>query len=175
MNGRKDGRVFQMRLRMLEKKDAPLMLEWMHDNSVVCELKTDFAKNTLTDCEKFIAAAQDKEHNLHLAVTDENDIYMGTVSLKHIYDKSAEFGIVIRPVAMGKGYSGYAMQEILRIAFEQMHLDNVFWCVSPRNERAVRFYDKNGYRRVAVTSLNIHEGYTEEEKRAYLWYEVCAR
>ena len=31
-----------MRLRMLEKKDAPLMLEWMHDISVVGDLKADF-------------------------------------------------------------------------------------------------------------------------------------
>ena len=31
-----------MRLRNLELKDAPLMLEWMHDESVVGKLKGNF-------------------------------------------------------------------------------------------------------------------------------------
>lgn len=36
---------------------------------------------------------------------------MGTVSLKHIRDNSAEFAIAIRSVAMGKGISSEAMKK----------------------------------------------------------------
>ena len=46
-----------MKLRKLEEKDAPLMLEWMHDDSVVHNLATDFSKKTLDDCKKFIKGA----------------------------------------------------------------------------------------------------------------------
>lgn len=37
---------------------------------------------------------------------------MGTVSLKKIQNGVAEFGIVVRKQAMGKGYSKYGMDEI---------------------------------------------------------------
>lgn len=161
-----------MKLRRLENKDAPFMLEWMHDLSVVGELKTDFMKKTLRDCEEFIRESQIASENLHMAVTDDGGEYMGTVSLKHISDKSAEFGIVVRKVAMGRGYSEYAMREILRMAFEDLQLDKVFWCVSHTNERALHFYDKNGYQRVDGKLLSVGGGYTEEEIGSYLWYEV---
>ena len=34
-------------LRHLEKKDAPMMLEWMHDNEINCNFQIDFASSTL--------------------------------------------------------------------------------------------------------------------------------
>lgn len=73
-----------MYLRALQEKDAPLMLEWMHDPSVVGHLGTNFMEKTLADCQSFIAWAQTAENDLHLAVADDDDTYMGTVSLKHI-------------------------------------------------------------------------------------------
>ena len=45
-----------MRLRDLELKDAPLMLEWMHDENVVGKLKGNFKEKTLIDAEQFILA-----------------------------------------------------------------------------------------------------------------------
>lgn len=161
-----------MRLRLLEERDAPLMLEWMHDLSVVGNLKADFTKKTLADCKEFIYKAQNTRDDLHMAVADDNDEYMGTVSLKHIKHKSAEFGIVIRKKAMGAGYSVYAMKEILRVAFEELHLDKVFWCVSPMNKRALHFYGKNGYRQIDGKTIDIYEGYSGEEVEMYLWYQV---
>ncbi len=48
-----------MYLRKLEMKDAPLMLEWMHDPSVVEKLHTNFAEKTLADAEGFISWSRD--------------------------------------------------------------------------------------------------------------------
>ena len=39
-----------MYLREFKQKDAPLMLEWMHDPSVVENLQTDFGSKTIEDC-----------------------------------------------------------------------------------------------------------------------------
>jgi diamine N-acetyltransferase len=158
-----------MKLRKLEEKDAPLMLEWMHDDSVVHDLRTDFASKTIEDCRNFIAAAKDDTVNLHLAITNENDEYMGTVSLKDIHDGEAEFAITVRKCAMGKGYSSWGMKEIIKKGFS-FGLKNIFWCVDPENKRAVRFYDKNGYQRCDVPEKV--EGYTEEQKSKYIWYKV---
>lgn len=162
-----------MKLRKLERKDAPLMLEWMHDKSVVENLAANFGAKQLEDCEAFIEASNKDEQNLNLAIVDDNDEYMGTVSLKHI-DKengNAEFAIAIRTCAMGQGYSQYGMAEIIRIGLEDMGLKEVYWCVSPSNKRAVRFYDKNGYIRVPHNEIN-STGYTPEQIKEFIWYSA---
>lgn len=159
-----------MRLRKLELKDAPLMLEWMHDKSVVEDLRTNFLSKTIEDCENFIKSSWDDSNNCNVAIVDENDTYMGTVSLKNIKDSSAEFGITIRNCAMGKGYSIWAMKEIMRMGFEKWNLQKIYWCVSEDNKRAVRFYDKNGFQRVDAKQLDMIEGYTIEQINTYIWY-----
>ena len=147
-----------MVLRQLNTKDAPFMLEWMHDNSVVQDLQTDFASKTIEDCLEFIKASKDESENLHLAIVDNNDEYLGTVSLKNIAVSFAEFAITVRSSAMGKGIAKDAMEKIIDIGFEEKDLEGIYWCVAPSNKRAIRFYDKNGYHRVPSETLNIRGG-----------------
>ncbi len=158
------------KLRPLSLSDAPLMLEWMHDESVVKYMKTNFSEKSLLDCENFIVHAQDKSQNIHLAIIDESNEYMGTVSLKKIMNRTAEFGITIRSCAMGKGCAQHAMEEMLHIGFDLMRLEKIYWCVAPENERAVRFYDKHGYERSEIPKEAY--GYSIQEKKEYLWYTV---
>lgn len=160
-----------MKLRELEENDAPLMLEWMHDLAVVRYLQSNFTAKTIDDCKDFIEAAKGSGQNLHLAIADENNVYMGTVSLKHITNDTAEFGIAVRTIAMGKGFSTYAMEKIIKYGFEKLNLRFIFWCVSQDNTRALRFYDKNGYERINMKRTKI-EGYTKEQIDKYIWYEV---
>lgn len=134
-----------MHLRKLELKDAPLMLEWMHDRNVVSELKTDFLSKTLKDAEDFIRFSLKDTKNINLAIASDTDEYMGTVSLKHIENRSAEFAITVRTVAMGHGYSWFGMKSIIEKAFEEFGIDSVYWCVSRDNQRAVKFYDKHNF------------------------------
>ncbi|MDE5977730.1 MAG: GNAT family N-acetyltransferase [Turicibacter sp.] len=159
-----------MQLRKLKIKDAPLMLEWMHDKSVVGDLRTDFSQKTIEDVEKFIEFSWDINANLHLAIVSDEDIYMGTVSLKHIEEGSAEFAITVRSEAMGHGYSWFGMEEILRKAFNELNLRSVYWCVSRNNKRAVRFYDKHNFNEVLDVSNNVLSRYQGIENLK--WYSV---
>ncbi len=146
------------------------MLEWMHDESVVEYLSANFAAKTIDDCKSFINNSQTDVKNLNLAVSDENDEYMGTVSLKHIdmEEGTAEFAITFRTCAMGKGYSRFGMVSILKKGIEELGLKAIYWCVSPDNARAVRFYDKNGYVRVLDVPSNIKSNYSPE--LPLIWY-----
>ena len=162
-----------MKLRRLELKDAPFMLEWMHDKSVVEDLRTNFLDKTIEDCENFIKNSWNDEENWNAAIVDDSDTYMGTVSLKQIKEVSAEFGITVRACAMGKGYAIWAMKEAIREAFEKRKLEKVYWCVSPENKRAVRFYDKNNFVKVDTDKLGEIEGYTQEQIDGYIWYLVA--
>ncbi len=160
-----------MKLRRLNSNDAQRMYDWMHDTSVVEKMQTDFRSKTMEDCNAFIANSYTQQ-NRHMAIVDDNDIYMGTVSLKHITDQTAEFAITICKDAMGKGYSSWAMKEIIRIAFEQYNINTIYWCVAPDNIRALKFYDKNGYKRVTMGKIEYVDGYTQEQRRQYIWYKI---
>ena len=161
-----------MILRKLVPNDAPLMLEWMHDPSVVEHLGTNFAEKTMDDCLRFIDWANNTDTDLHLAVADEDDTYMGTVSLKHIdrTAKIAEFAITVRACAMGKGYSRYGMEQILEMGVHEMGLDVIYWCVNPINERAVHFYDKCGYQRTEQVPASLLELYKDLPANL-IWYQ----
>jgi len=140
------------RLREFKQKDAELMLKWMHDPDVNHVFAAPFATFTLEKVRAFIESANaNKEENLHLACVDENDTYLGTVSLKNISreNENAEYAISFRKSAHGTGASRYATQEILRIAFEEMGLRRVYLYVLSINPRANRFYQKVGF---------VHEG-----------------
>lgn len=159
-----------MYLRKLELKDAPLMLAWMHDKSVVAKLHTDFASKTITDCENFIKSSLDDKNNINLAISNDTDEYMGTVSLKHIENGSAEFAITVRAEAMGKGYSWFGMESIIEKAFNEYGLDCVYWCVSRSNDRAVRFYDKHNFHEAVDIPKTVIERYSDLHDLK--WYSV---
>lgn len=161
-----------MYLRDLEEKDAPLMLEWMHDESVVEKLKGRFAEKTIDDCLAFIRASKNKEKDIHLAICSDEDEYMGTVSLKSIdrTNQSAEFAITVRKSSMGRGYSWFGMEEVIKKAFEEYGLENVYWCVSRANERAVRFYDKHNFHEVVDVPEDVLKRYAGMENLK--WYSV---
>ncbi len=161
--------VQEMKLRELKAADAERMLEWMRNPSVVEKLRSNFASKTIEDCLGFIAGSI-SDNSVNYAVTGDDDLYMGTVSLKDIKDGAAEFAIVMHPDAFGKGYGSYAMKAVIEKGFRELGLNCIYWCVDPENVRAVRFYDKNGYRRVSPEGLPAEGNYSEEEIEKFLWY-----
>lgn len=160
------------RLRELQQKDAELMLEWMHDPDVNHVFAAPFATFTIEKVRTFIENANAaKEENLHFACVDENDTYLGTVSLKNISRKNenAEYAISFRKSAHGTGASCYATQEILRIAFEEMGLSRVYLYVLSINRRANRFYQKVGFAHEGTLRNHVmHGGKLCDE----IWYGI---
>ena len=148
-----------MFLRKLKIEDAPLMLEWMHDKTVTLYLRTEFASMTIADAESFIRMSWESAGDIHLAIVSDEDVYMGTVSLKNIDQRTAECAITVRSDAMRRGYAWFGMESILRMAFEEMDLECVYWCVSRENTRAVRFYDKHHFHEVVDVPKTVLERY----------------
>lgn len=134
-------------LRKLEEKDAPHMLEWMHDETINCFFRFDAANMTYEKALDYIVKANEAEDELHFAIVDEADEYMGTISLKNIdkINRKAEYAISTRSCAHGKGVAMKATEEILGIAFKELELNKVYLNVLSVNERAVRFYEKAGF------------------------------
>lgn len=137
-----------IKIRRLEEKDAPLMLEWMQDQELVKFLSKDFSHMELSDCCSFIQSSREDGENIHRAICNEKDEYLGTVSLKQIdkRNKNAEYAIALRRKALGTGASRTGTEEILKVAFEELGLHRVYLNVIGDNVRADRFYEKMAFR-----------------------------
>ncbi len=158
-----------MKLRQLELKDAEYMLEWMHDDNVASNLGKDFRHMTIDNCKDFISSCATDKDNIHYAIVDDTDEYMGTISLKNINytDKRAEFAISCRSKAIGKGFAKKATEELFRIAHEELMLDMLYLDVYDYNIRAQKMYEKVGFVRVEKP-----EFLTEEFDSRLLWYQI---
>lgn len=143
-----------IRLRKLLVKDAPYMYEWMHYKDIYKSFRTDMGKLTLDDAKKFCEEAGCCEDistgdSRHYAIVDsKDDIYLGTISLKNISieNRNAEYAIVTRKEAWGKGIAYKATGLILDKAFSEMGLHRVYLSVYSNNVAAIRLYERCGFK-----------------------------
>ena len=137
-----------MQIRKLNNSDALGMLEWMHDPEISSHFRTDFSRMTKKDVQKFILDAQNFHQYRHYAIVDDEDKYLGTISLKEIdlVNMKAEYAIVLRKEAMGKGVAYHASKMILRIAFQELGLNKVYLNVLSNNKRAIELYERLGFK-----------------------------
>lgn len=159
----------EFRLRNLEEKDATRMLEWMTDPAIIRFFRFDATKMTLESCKSFISESGKQPNCRHWAIVNENDEYLGTISLKEIEKDSAEYAISTRSCAHGTGAALAATRQILDIAFRELGLDRVYLNVLADNGRANAFYRKAGFR-YTHTEENALE--IRGEKKSLNWYEI---
>lgn len=139
-----------MYLRALAEKDINEMLEWMHDPEIQKCFRVNMADYTREDVRHFICSAEVKPvdgRDIHYAIADDNDEYLGTISLKSVdlVSSNAEYAISLRKCAQGKGIAAWATKEILRIAFEEFGFQRVYLNVLSDNQKAIRLYEKCGF------------------------------
>ena len=162
-----------MRLRELQIKDAPFMLEWMSDEDLTSGLHSDYSTKTIEEVEAFIRAADHLPDERHYAVVSDEDEYMGTVSLRHIdhEDAVAEFAIVMRRLALKKGYAMHGMIEALDIAFNELKLNSVYWRVRAGNARAIRFFIKHGFN-MLDEDVHVEIKKRHSNEKELVWFAV---
>lgn len=157
-------------LRKLEEKDAPFMLEWMHDHTINCKFQYPFEGMTIEEVKDFIRGSF-QEKNKHFAIVDTNDEYLGTISLKNISqkNKNAEYAIVTREKAHGTGAAAQATQELLCYAFKELGLHKVYLNVLEDNIRARKFYEKCGFvlEGISKDAIMTADGY-----KSLVWYGI---
>ena len=159
-----------MKLRDLELKDAPFMYEWMKDESVTCWFRFHAENITMDSVQMFILKNNNTDLvNFHYAIVDDNDEYLGTVSLKNVNydDLNAEYAIVLRKLAQGKGAASFATKEIQKIAFDKLGLHRLYLNVLSDNEHAWKLYEHWGFifEGESIDSVRIRDEY-----KSLRWY-----
>ncbi len=156
-----------MILREMRKDDIPYIKECMSivDNKFI---ETYFYSALNSQIEN-----NESVNQVYYTIATEANEYMGTTCLKNIdiTEGTAEFFIVVRNCAMGKGYAWHGMAETLKNAFDNMGLERIYWCVEKKNLRAIRFFTKHGFNMLDEdVPKNILTVY--KQPNDYVWFAV---
>ncbi|MDE6407084.1 MAG: GNAT family N-acetyltransferase [Anaeroplasmataceae bacterium] len=134
-------------LRELKESDASLMLECLKDKDVNQYMNIDGSNMTIDDCKNFIRNSLKDSLSKHFAIVDNQDRWVGTISLKNIDSKTkvAEYAIITSKEVHGKGLALEATKEILDYGFNTLNLNRIYLNVVEDNIRANKFYLKCGF------------------------------
>lgn len=135
-------------LRDLLSTDLDTVWRWRNDPEV-----SEFLSNlrvSRVQIDALFKGHNGGSHGRFFAIETERRQFVGYTGLRDIdwADRTALMDIIIGDKAFwGKGYGQSAVRSLLRFAFERLDLIKVSLAVLPFNARAIRCYEKCGFRR----------------------------
>ena len=134
-------------LSPINTNDAEKFAAWVNDLELTANL--DMYHSVInTETEKSFLERLSKEHNYSIVnnATDELIGTCGFVEIDHL-NQTASIGIFIgNKDCWNKGYGTEALTLLLDYGFKALNLHNVMLKVYSFNERAIRCYEKTGFK-----------------------------
>ena len=81
--------------------------------------------------------------------------FIGNIELMDIADGAGELGIAVTAAMQDKGYGTEAVRAMVRYGMDTLGLRRVFLKVFPDNARAIRVYEKCGFREYDRTADDV--------------------
>lgn len=149
-------------LREFRSEDLSGMRSWITDGTITKHLSNTFMKpQTWEQTESYLRGMLSGDiGGVNLVIAEKESLrYLGQCNLMMVDTtiRKAELAIVLAGENCGKGYGGEAIMLLLSFAFRQMNLHRVYLKVHEENERAVRLYERLGFK---------HEGRLRDEQYA---------
>lgn len=164
-------RAKNITLRELKIKDAEDMHEFITDKEISKSLIFMRYPYSSENMINFVENSWNDKINIHYAISNSADEYIGTVSLKNIeyVDRTAEYAIVIRKKFWGQKIAYEATNKILFYGFNILNLNKIYLNVLANNNRAISFYEKYGFEKEGFFKKHIfHYG----EYIDLIWYAL---
>ncbi len=145
----------RVRLRAIEREDVPRFVRWFNDPEVRQYL-TMYRPLSRAEEERWVESLASRREDIVLAIevrAGDQWVHIGNVGLHRIdwKNRTATLGIVIgEREYWGKGYGTEAVRTMLRYAFGELGLNRVELETYSFNPRAIRCYEKVGFRREGV-------------------------
>ena len=152
-------------LRPLDMEDVDSFILWLNDEEVRRYMGMTSPLNRAREKELIEKQYKDDRNIVLGIVLKENDQLMGAIGLHDISvpHRHAELGICIGDKnCWSKGYGTEAIRLMLHYGFDQLNLHRISLFVLDFNTRAIRSYEKAGFKREGV--LRDH-GYENGEYR----------
>ncbi len=136
-------------LRPLEVADAPALVPWFNDGEVTRFLRRYYPMTVARE-EEWLRALYQGPHDVAFGIAlRADDRLIGAAGLHDVEPRHRHcfFGISIGDKSLwGKGHGTEATRLILRYAFHVLNLNRVWLHVYEYNPRAIRVYEKVGFR-----------------------------
>jgi RimJ/RimL family protein N-acetyltransferase len=136
-------------LRPLELADGPTITPWLNDPETARFLRRHRPISLIQE-EEYLKHVATSEQDLALGIVlRDGDRLIGATGFHDVEprNRSASFGIVLGDkTTWGKGHGTEATRLIVGYAFETMNLNRVWLHVYEYNPRALRVYEKVGFR-----------------------------
>jgi UDP-4-amino-4,6-dideoxy-N-acetyl-beta-L-altrosamine N-acetyltransferase len=140
-------------LRPVEMEDIDSFASWLNDQEVRQYLARTSPLNRIREKE-FVEKLYEDDREIVLGIVlKENDQLIGNIALTHISIpyRRASLGIFIGERTLwSKGYGTEALNLMLAHGFNQLNLHRVFLTVLDFNVRAIRSYEKVGFKREGI-------------------------
>ena len=145
-------------LRPLDVEDTDIFVSWINDAEIRQYLGVTSPVNRLQQQEYL--AIYENERNLGLGIMlKANDELIGSVGLHDILltHRNAEIGIFIGNKSYwSKGYGTETLKLMMGHGFDQLNLHRIFLKVKSFNTRAIRAYEKVGFKKEAVFREHVY-------------------
>jgi len=140
-------------LRSLDMEDIDSFVLWLNDEEVRQYLSRMTPLNKVRE-KDFIEGLYKDDRKIILGIAlKKNDQLIGSVGLHDISMpfRYTELGIVIGDKSCwSKGYGTEALNLMMGYGFDQLNLHRIFLTVFSFNARAIRVYEKAGFKREGV-------------------------
>ncbi|NOZ27122.1 MAG: GNAT family N-acetyltransferase [Chloroflexi bacterium] len=139
----------KVRLRAITRDDLPRYTTWLNDPQVI-EYFGPYRPWSLEDEEDWFTKQRTDPSVMNFAIDAlEDGQHVGGCGLSHIdqRNRTAECGIFIGEKSRwGQGLGTDAMRALIRYGFQQLNLHRIYLRVYEENRRAIRAYEKVGFR-----------------------------
>lgn len=136
------------KLRPLAMSDLDNLMTWVNDPDVVGNFANFKLPISREKEQQYLETILASETDKAFAIENENGEYLGHIGLHQIHwptRSSRLAAIVAKKDQRNKGYGQSAINEILRLAFEEYNLHKVWLVVFEENELARHVYRKCGF------------------------------
>ena len=134
-------------IRPLTRGDLRTMSKWPSFEDPLDRL-FDWPKRSQASDDLWFYQLMHDKTRVYYAVEGEDERLVGRISLREIAEqRSARLGIGFGPQYVGQGYGTEALRVFLRHFFLDLGFERMVLDVAAVNERAVRCYERCGFRR----------------------------
>jgi RimJ/RimL family protein N-acetyltransferase len=136
-------------LRPLERADFPALVRWTNDEELK-SLVDSGVPETMDECEEWYRSAKSDRYHQIMAITTKDSAVIGDIELNHITWRNGHAEMRVRigeKEYWNRGFGTDAVLIMMEYVFDHLHLNRLYLRVYSDNLRAVRCYQKCGFKK----------------------------